>query len=94
MVLAFNVISLIVVVLLDRELAMIAVNYSFFTLMYITALTCTAFALHDNSAVMLYPILVSLERTLMHMPQRTFRNKCYSGLPLAFDAPYAVRMTC
>uniref|UniRef100_A0A0M3IN23 AC_N domain-containing protein n=1 Tax=Ascaris lumbricoides TaxID=6252 RepID=A0A0M3IN23_ASCLU len=55
-----NFAMLLTTLLISRELAIVAINYSFITLTYLTALICAAFALKDNSAVMLYPILVSL----------------------------------
>lgn len=69
-----NLAVLLLLIVLNAQFADASVKYSFFTLMYITSLVCTMFALKDNSSVMLYPILISTVSFLVTMRSKFIEN--------------------
>ncbi|VDK17720.1 unnamed protein product [Anisakis simplex] len=61
-VLICNLAILALIVYIDHGFVRFATNYSLISLLSLIAIICTIFALKDQNAAMLYPMLVSLDR--------------------------------
>uniref|UniRef100_A0A0M3K307 GGDEF domain-containing protein n=1 Tax=Anisakis simplex TaxID=6269 RepID=A0A0M3K307_ANISI len=58
---------LALIVYIDHGFVRFAINYSLISLLNLIAIICTIFALKDQNAAMLYPMLVSLVSFIFHL---------------------------